>query len=105
MQALQPMQAALSKSTIPSSRRYIAEVGQAVMQGASSHWLQRVTWKGAPRLRKDSNVDVFHIRARDRERNLVLGLAGSRAGVAADAARLVDDLPQRSGRASPSPAA
>jgi hypothetical protein len=43
--ALQPMQACLSKSTIPSSRRYIADVGQAVTHGASSHWLQRVTWK------------------------------------------------------------
>ena len=45
MQALQPMQLALSKSTMPSARRYIAEVGQAVVQGESSHWLQRVTWK------------------------------------------------------------
>jgi len=45
MQALQPMQTDLSKSTIPSGRRNIAEVGQAATHGASSHWLQRVTWK------------------------------------------------------------
>ena len=44
MHALQPMQMLLSKSTIPSGRRYIASVGQAATQGASSHWLQRVTW-------------------------------------------------------------
>ena len=44
MQALQPMQTRLSKSTIPSGRWYIAAVGQAATQGASSHWLQRVTW-------------------------------------------------------------
>ncbi len=45
MQALHPMQTDLSKSTIPSERTYIALVGQAVAQGAVSHWLQRVTWK------------------------------------------------------------
>jgi hypothetical protein len=45
MHALQPMHARLSKSTIPSGRLYIAVVGQAATQGASSHWLQRVTWK------------------------------------------------------------
>jgi hypothetical protein len=45
MQALHPMQASLSKSTMPSSRLNIALVGQAVTQGASTHWLQRVTWK------------------------------------------------------------
>ena len=44
MHALQPMQALLSKSTIPSPRRNIAAVGQAATHGASSHWLQRVTW-------------------------------------------------------------
>ena len=44
MHALQPMQALLSKSTIPSARLNIAEVGQAATQGGSSHWLQRVTW-------------------------------------------------------------
>ena len=44
MHALQPMQIVLSKSTIPSSRRYIAPVGHAATQGASAHWLQRVTW-------------------------------------------------------------
>jgi len=45
MQALQPMQIRLSKSTMPSGRWYMAEVGHAATQGASSHWLQRVTWK------------------------------------------------------------
>ena len=45
MHALQPIQTDLSKSTIPSSRWNIAEVGQAATQGASWHWLQRVTWK------------------------------------------------------------
>src|SRR5690606_37762552 len=45
MQALQPMQMDLSKSTMPPGRRDIAPVGQAAGQGASSHWLQRVTWK------------------------------------------------------------
>src|ERR671923_3059404 len=42
--ALQPMQIDLSKSTMPSGRRNIAPVGQAVTHGASSHMLQRVTW-------------------------------------------------------------
>ena len=45
MQALQPMQMRLSKSTIPSARVCIAPVGHAATQGASAHWLQRVTWK------------------------------------------------------------
>ena len=44
MHALQPMQTDLSKSTMPSSRRNIASVGQAATHGASAHWLQRVTW-------------------------------------------------------------
>ena len=37
MHALHPMQADLSKSTIPSSRRNIASVGHAATHGASSH--------------------------------------------------------------------
>jgi hypothetical protein len=44
MHALSPMQIRLSKSAMPSSRRYIACVGQAATHGASSHWLHRVTW-------------------------------------------------------------
>ena len=44
MQALQPMQTDLSKSTMPSARTYIADVGHAVAHGADAHWLQRVTW-------------------------------------------------------------
>src|SRR5687768_15769456 len=43
MQALQPIQIDLSKSTIPSDRLNIADVGQAATHGACSHWLQRVT--------------------------------------------------------------
>src|SRR5687767_5994586 len=45
MQALQPMQMDLSKSTIPSPRWCMAAVGQASAHGGSAHWLQRVTWK------------------------------------------------------------
>src|SRR5437764_4595937 len=45
MQALQPMHTDLSKSTMPSGRVNIAEVGHAVTHGASAHWLHRVTWK------------------------------------------------------------
>jgi hypothetical protein len=37
MHALRPMQTDLSKSTIPSGRRYIARVGHAVVHGASAH--------------------------------------------------------------------
>src|SRR5580693_9955664 len=44
MHALHPMQISLSKSTMPSSRRYMAWVGQAATHGASSHWLHLVTW-------------------------------------------------------------
>jgi hypothetical protein len=44
MHALHPMHARLSKSTMPSERRYMAAVGHAIVQGASSHWLHRVTW-------------------------------------------------------------
>ena len=44
MQALHPMQTDLSKSTMPSSRRYMASVGQAATHGASAHWLHLVTW-------------------------------------------------------------
>ena len=44
MHALHPMQISLSKSTIPSSRRYMAWVGHAATHGASSHWLHLVTW-------------------------------------------------------------
>jgi hypothetical protein len=42
---LHPMQASLSKSTIPSSRRYRAVVGQISTHGAASQWLQRSTVK------------------------------------------------------------
>ena len=45
MQALQPMHRRGSKSTIPSRRLNSAVVGQISTQGASSQWLQRVTWK------------------------------------------------------------
>ena len=39
------MQLRWSKSTIPSSRWYMAEVGQIDTQGGLLQWLQRVTWK------------------------------------------------------------
>ena len=45
MQALQPMQSASSKSTTPLSSLNRAPVGQMVMHGASSQWLQRITEK------------------------------------------------------------
>src|SRR4029453_8360041 len=45
MHALQPMQTDLSKSTMPSLRWNIADVGQASAHGGCAHWLQRVTWK------------------------------------------------------------
>src|SRR5512146_2303883 len=44
MHALHPMQMSLSKSTMPSPRRYIARVGHAAVHGASAHWLHRFTW-------------------------------------------------------------
>src|SRR3989337_3334686 len=43
MQALQPMQREVSKSTIPSARLNIAVVGQTFTHGASAQWLQRRT--------------------------------------------------------------
>src|SRR5699024_12625859 len=45
IQALQPIQISLLKSTMPSPRVCMAPVGQAVVHGESTHWLQRVTWK------------------------------------------------------------
>jgi hypothetical protein len=45
MQLLQPMQLAVSKSTIPSVLRKSAPVGQIETQGASEQWLQRITEK------------------------------------------------------------
>lgn len=44
-QALHPMHACLSNSTMPSSRWYIAVTGQMRTHGGLSQWLQRVTWK------------------------------------------------------------
>jgi hypothetical protein len=49
----------LSKSTMPSGRLYIAAVGQAGTHGASAHWLQRVTWNGAPRLRERAPTSTY----------------------------------------------
>ncbi len=48
--------------------------------------------EAAPGGRVDAHVDRLDIGAGDRQRHLVLRLAGGRAGVAADAPRLVDDL-------------
>ncbi len=46
----------------------------------------------APGLRKNSNVDVFDIRAGDRERHQVFRLAGGGTRVTTNAPRMVDDL-------------
>ncbi len=48
--------------------------------------------KGTVRLGEPTYVDVFYVRAVDRERNLVFRLAGGRARVTADTARIVDDF-------------
>jgi hypothetical protein len=45
MQALQPMHAAGSTSTIPSDPLSSAVTGQILTQGASVHWLHRKTAK------------------------------------------------------------
>ena len=42
------MQLSSSKSTTPLGARYSADVGQIVMHGASSHWLQRITENDLP---------------------------------------------------------
>ena len=46
----------------------------------------------AARLRKDADVDVLDVSARDGKRHEILRLARGRAGVTADAAGVVDDL-------------
>lgn len=46
----------------------------------------------APHGGKHTNVDVLYVSARDRKRYQVFRFAGSRAGVTANAARVVDDL-------------
>ena len=61
MQALQPMHDAWSKSTMPSGRRCMALVGQAATHGASSHWLQRVTWNARRDLGERPVLDVLHV--------------------------------------------
>src|SRR5262249_39163688 len=47
---------------------------------------------GAPHLRKNADIDVFHVGARDADGHDILGLAGGGARVTADAAGVVDDL-------------
>ena len=37
----QPMHLLASMTTMPSSRWFVASVGQACTHGASEHWLQR----------------------------------------------------------------
>ena len=74
MHALQPMQIALSKSTMPSARRYIASVGQAVTHGASVALVAARHLERAARLRERAHVDGLHVRAGDTERHLVLDL-------------------------------
>ena len=74
MHALQPMQIGLSKSTMPSGRRYIAAVGQAVTHGASVALVAARHLERAPRLRERPDLDVLDVRAGDAERHLVLRL-------------------------------
>jgi hypothetical protein len=48
---------------MPSARRYIARVGQAVTHGARSHWLHRVTWKARRTLGKvPMSTDLTYVR-------------------------------------------
>ena len=92
MQALQPMHASLSKSTIPSDRRYMAEVGQAryarrVLALVAPGYLERTA--GA---REVARIDVLDVGACNPQRNFVLRLACGGAGMTADAPGVVDDL-------------
>ena len=91
MQALQPMQRRLSKSTMPSMRRYSVPVGQIATHGAVSQWLQRRTPKCRLVSGNRALLDVFHPGAKHAYWNLVLLLAGYGAGMTTDAAILVDD--------------
>ena len=91
MQALQPIQIDLSKSTMPSARLNMAVVGQAVTQGACALIAARYLVRAA-RLGRDADVDVLYIGARDADRNNVFRLAGSGAGMTTDATSVVDDL-------------
>jgi hypothetical protein len=47
---------------------------------------------GAARLRKNSYIDVLDVSARHGERDEILRLAGGRAGMAANAASVIDYL-------------
>ena len=47
---------------------------------------------GAPRLRENADIDVLDVGARDPDGHDVFRFAGGRAGVTADATRVVDDL-------------
>ena len=84
MHPLQPMQLSSLKSTTPLSARNSALVGQIEMQGASSHWLQRITEKMTAGVREGAGLYVFHPGSVYPEGNIVLTLAGHGAGVAAD---------------------
>jgi hypothetical protein len=46
----------------------------------------------APRVWKFSDINVLDVGARDRQRHNVFGLASGRAGMTADAARMVNNL-------------
>ena len=61
MHALQPMQMLLSKSTMPSSRRNMARVGQAATHGASAHWFAPGHLEGAADLRERPDVHGFDV--------------------------------------------
>jgi hypothetical protein len=88
MQALQPMQMLLSKSTMPSARANMAAVGQAVTHGACALIAPRHLMR-PPYLRELARLDVLDVGARHRERYFVLRLAGRRAGVTAYAEGVV----------------
>ena len=90
MHDLQPMQLSSSKSTTPLSARNSALVGQIVMHGASSHWLQRITENVRPVFGERAGLDVLDPGAVDAERHVVLALARNRAGVAPDAGVAVE---------------
>ena len=92
MQALQPMQTVLSKSTMPSSRRYIACVGHAGNARGIRALVTPGHLKCAPDLRKGPYFHRLDVGPGDAERHLVLTLARGGAGMTADALVLIQDL-------------
>ena len=58
------MQRRLSKSTIPSARRYNALVGQITVQGESSQWLHRITRQYTGEDYPDPTIDIVLVAVR-----------------------------------------